>query len=504
MYTVLLADDEESVLTILKSSIDWQGLGVDTLLTAANGQIALELLSQRTIDLLVTDIRMPILDGIELIRRVRAIYPDTHCVLLTAYGEFQYAQEAIRLGVDNYLLKPVAREEVIQTIHSALDNIYQKRNNRENLLKENTLRRWATGSISAEELGERASVLGMNLYCPNYCVLCLTARNGATLTSCRASVTALLQLQCQCEGFWDEKGRYVLILCGKALDLNAFTAQIRELAEYEKMGGKIKMAFGTVVDQYDLLLTSYQAASDALETANLSAQQVIAPPNAEALSFDADLLAEEIRSILYDTPRENYDAQFRHFAGKLYSHGWDGSAFSRLCRSGIHVLMQEFPMQTGLPEQVYAFCESIPRPQDAVSGRLAAELFLQKLRPLFFQEFGRYNPMVQHMIRAVRTGVRTGEGASIKELAANAGVTPAYLGHLFKQETGIFFNDYLLHCRLDRSIVLLRNPNRKIKDIAETVGFTSTSYYVKCFREYKGTSPAKYRLTWNNQPQEEF
>lgn len=99
MYTVLLADDEESVLTILKSSIDWQGLGVDTLLTAANGQIALELFSQRTIDLLVTDIRMPILDGIELIRRVRAIYPDTHCVLLTAYGEFQYAQEAIRLGL---------------------------------------------------------------------------------------------------------------------------------------------------------------------------------------------------------------------------------------------------------------------------------------------------------------------------------------------------------------------------------------------------------------------
>ena len=83
-----------------------------------------------------------------------------------------------------------------------------------------------------------------------------------------------------------------------------------------------------------------------------------------------------------------------------------------------------------------------------------------------------------------------------KTLAAGSGVTPAYLGHMFKKETGIFFNDYLLHCRLERSVILMRNPNRKIKDIAETVGFTSTSYFVKCFREYKGVSPAKYRVIW--------
>ena len=70
----------------------------------------------------------------------------------------------------------------------------------------------------------------------------------------------------------------------------------------------------------------------------------------------------------------------------------------------------------------------------------------------------------------------------------------AYLGHIFKKETGFFFNDYLNQCRINRSIVLLRNPNRKIKDIALDVGFTSASYYVKCFRECKGVSPTKYRI----------
>ena len=142
MYTVLLVDDEKSVLHILTNSIDWQEMGVDTLLCAADGKSALEQFAGHKIDLLVTDIRMPGMDGLELIRRVRALQPNTHCILLTAYGEFQYAQEAIRLGVDNYLLKPVAREEVCQTVQAALDNIYRNRAGSENLLRENTLRRW--------------------------------------------------------------------------------------------------------------------------------------------------------------------------------------------------------------------------------------------------------------------------------------------------------------------------------------------------------------------------
>lgn len=246
MYTVLLVDDEESVLNILKSSIDWQELGVESLLTAPDAWTAMEFFTQRKIDLMVTDIRMPGMDGIELIRRVRSLQSKTHCILLTAYGEFQYAQEAIRLGVDNYLLKPVSREEVRQTIRAVLGNIYQNRHNDENLLRENTLRRWATGMISAEELSERASVLGWNLYYPSYSVLCIAPRHGASLTACRASVTALLQMQCQSDGFWDEKGRYVLILCGRALETDKLAAQIAELADYEKMNGKAVMAFRSV------------------------------------------------------------------------------------------------------------------------------------------------------------------------------------------------------------------------------------------------------------------
>jgi two-component system response regulator YesN len=87
-----------------------------------------------------------------------------------------------------------------------------------------------------------------------------------------------------------------------------------------------------------------------------------------------------------------------------------------------------------------------------------------------------------------------GEGISIKTFCCRNGTNPAYLGHIFKTETGVFFNDYLTHLRINRSVYLLRNPDHRIKDIAVWTGFSSTSYFEKCFKDQKGVSPLKYRM----------
>lgn len=499
MYTVLLVDDEESVLNVLKASICWQELGVDVLLIASDGREALELFEQRDIDLLVTDIRMPVMDGIELIRRVRMIQPETHCVLLTAYGEFELAQEAIRLGVDNYLLKPVAREEVVQTIESTLDNIYKNRRSSESLLKENTMRRWALGTISAEELGERAAVLGINLYQQTFCVLCIVRRNQSSMAAFRAVCRSFLQQKGQVYGFWDEKGRYILILWGKQFDRDMLEEELSKLACREEVSDKVSMAIGTVVENYEMLHISYQAASDALETADLSTAGVIVPLAPETIGFDADRLSEELRLLFYETDPKVKKAGMLHLAEKLYRSDWEETIFSGLCRTCVHVLTQDFPLYLGLTEQIYTETENIVRPCTREEGRTAAVKLMEMVQEIFDACFAKYSPMVQHMILYIRSSVLRGEEISLKVFCAKHGVTPAYLGHMMKKETGIFFNEYLLRCRLERSLILLRNPNYKIKDIAETVGFSSTSYYVKCFREYKGASPAKYRLAWGNQ-----
>lgn len=495
MYTVLLADDEESVLSVLKNSINWQELGVDRLLTASDGQEAFDIFASSAVDLLVTDIRMPVMDGIELIRRVRQLQPEIHCVLLTAYGEFEYAQEAIRLGVDNYLLKPVAKEEVLQTIQSTLDNVYKKRSSNESLLKENVLRRWASGNISAEELGERAAVLGINLYQQTFCVVRIVSRRNNAIASFRAVCIGELQKWGQIYGFWDEKGHYVLIVCGKELNAEVLRDNLTKRIENEYKEENISVAVGTVVTSYDMLHVSYQVAGDTLETSDFSALGAIVL-TADAMGVDEELLSEELRLLFYEKNISTRENGFLHLAGKIYRNGRDEKKLSQLCRACVHVMAQDFPLHKSAAEEIYENAENILCSLTTEVGKTEAVEFMQKVQEIFEEHIRSYSPMVQHMILCIRDSVLKGEEISLKVFCGKNGVTPAYLGHMFKKETGIFFNDYLLRCRLDRSMMLLRNPNNKIKDIAELVGFSSTSYFVKCFREYKGISPAKYRLAW--------
>ena len=130
MYTVLLVDDEVPILDSLSFCIDWNQFGVSTLLTASDGIHALQLMSNQEVHIVITDIKMPNMDGLSLLKEIRNTYPDTRCVLLTAYSEFEYAKAAIKLGVENYILKPINCKELEDTIENTLNNIYFHQKNR--------------------------------------------------------------------------------------------------------------------------------------------------------------------------------------------------------------------------------------------------------------------------------------------------------------------------------------------------------------------------------------
>lgn len=496
MYSVLLVDDEENVLKILKTTIQWQGLGVEQVFTAHDGLEALTLLARQKIDLLMTDIKMPNLDGINLIRKVKNLYPDVRCILLTAYGEFEYAKEAIKLGVENYLLKPVARDEVEQTIQKALDNLYSRRSNGESLLRENILRRWVAGTITEEELGERAVVLGLNLYLPRYGIVCFVKRTKDNAKEFRTYCKELLSVQHEVYSFWDEKGRYIFIVGGRELDAGEMAAQLQSAAEKHEMSGKVNISLGTPVSEVGTLHVSYQMACDCVELSDLKNSGIILQNPYLEQGFDADYLTEEVRFLLFSEEEQIRITGCRHLGIKLYQTAENGDtekALIRLLGICMRVLSTEFPLQENLQDEVFGLKWS--------GGRLGREEFtvqvneiLEGVRRIFDRCLAQYTPIVQLAMRYVRTGVMEGAGISVKEFCAQNGMNPSYLGHLYKKETGLFFNDYLMKCRLNRSIILLRNPNNKIKDIAEAVGFMSASYFVKCFRENKGVSPTKYRM----------
>lgn len=111
MYRVLLVDDDDNITKGLQKLVDWAGCNFEVAGTASNGKAALEMWKNENYDLIVTDIKMPVMDGLEMIRELRDGGCESQIIIVSAYGEFEYAQEAMRYGVDYYLLKPV--EEMV-------------------------------------------------------------------------------------------------------------------------------------------------------------------------------------------------------------------------------------------------------------------------------------------------------------------------------------------------------------------------------------------------------
>ena len=137
-YTVLLVDDEEEVTQIIMKKIDWESMGFSVIGSANNGVKALEMVEEFQPDVVMTDIRMPYMDGMELAGRIKAEFPSTKILLFTGFDEFEYAQEAIHLEVEEYVLKPVNASEltrVFTRVKEKLDQEISEKRNVETLQK---------------------------------------------------------------------------------------------------------------------------------------------------------------------------------------------------------------------------------------------------------------------------------------------------------------------------------------------------------------------------------
>lgn len=433
MYSVLLCDDELAITQFMKNNLPWESLGVETVYTAADGLAALEILGGHPVDLIITDIRMPRMDGLQLLKEVRERYPLVHCVLLTAYGEFEYARAAFLMGIDNYLLKPIQIEELTETIENTVENLYLSRKNEAALFRENILRRWLSGSISEDELSERSSILGeINIYQSQYCAVCMTkAAHHVSLTALSEILPKRFsqeQEKLDCLHVWDNQGRYVLIISGRNIDRDRVRAVLDESIRQMSLAGKVTAVIGPCVRHSESLPSSYQQAAAALD-------HRVGQRSAESLYQSAA------------------DAQGNHAP----------SYQARMSDQPVWLTEEEAAAQ---PQEHTAFDEE------------------------------SLSPIVRKVLEYIRANYA--KGVSLKEFCATHTITTAYLGFLFKKETGTFFNNYLTAWRLDRAIELLEKSHEKVNVIGEMVGFTSTSYFISSFKKYKGMSPQKYRE--NNQP----
>ncbi|MBR4058985.1 MAG: response regulator [Lachnospiraceae bacterium] len=496
MYTVLLVDDESNTLETLSTHIHWQQFGVDTVLTASDGRQALDIMSKQKTDLLITDIKMPHMDGLTLLTEVRLYHPETHCILLTAYGEFEYARQAIQLGVENYLLKPLQKEELEETIEIALDNIYTNREISRQLFRNNILLRWVSGNISGEELSERASLLNINLYLPEYCVVCISKKTpSVSLSSFCKTCTKKLQDFYEVHHFKDDHKRWVFIIGGSriipAQIINCFSEEANKI----NLNHMITISVGNTMSAADHLPESYLSAVNLLDCSDLSTFEMIitaAPPNSET---EADRLTQELNSLFHCYDEKERQNGFHTLAHKLLSENPNSSTQTSLTfisHSLTKLFSQSFPKHVDALEQLHARIRMQKTNSRLESAKSDIIEILEYSHLLFQYYLKQMSPVIQSAINYIHS--RYAENISIQDFCNKNKMSSPYLGYLFKKETGMFFNNYLMQHRICCSILLLLDTDLKISDIAKKTGFSSTSYYITCFKKQTGLSPTNYRI----------
>ncbi|CAM3291616.1 response regulator [Brevibacillus invocatus] len=530
MYKLLLVDDEEDVREGVSQEIDWEGFGFQIAAKAENGKEAWELVERLRPDLVVTDIKMPFMDGLQLAGLIREHYPATRIMILTGFDEFDYAQKAVRLDIDEYVLKPFSAVELIEGLLKVKKRMDEEAAYRENvqLLRESyekslpVLREvFLTSLMSANkltraEIMEKAREYGIKLGASAYLVatLCLDERNQEDRQLCLFAVKNIAQeylgSSCPALLFHHNDQLVLLFLADDADNERKLYQRIQPVLEEIRrtvdkyMSFTVTIGIGTTVHDLTELAYSYENAMLALDyKAILGNNQLlfledVEQHTREKLRFDERKEHELVRCIKMGTYPELMTVMDELF---------------REVEQG-HVAIQEYRIY--LLEIVTTILKTAKRTEsesDTSQEWGGASDFLaeistcnnleeaKQILTLTCQKImtriaaGRHSSNKRLVDQAIDYTHRHYQSPdiSIHRICAALHISPGYFSSLFKKETNMTFVTYLQSLRMEKAQELLRTTDLKTFEIAERVGFTDSNYFSFCFRKHVGISAKAYR-----------
>lgn len=531
MYRLMLVDDESDVREGLKEIIDWQAHGFEVVAEAEHGLEALQIAETVLPDLVVTDIRMPYMDGFEMARRMRAALPAVQFIVLSGFDDFPYAQRAIQLQVLDYVLKPIASDEfsaVLSQVKRKMDRQVAERNDVESLrnhvtrslplLRDKLLVSLLCEAMSEQACLERAQRYGMDIGASRYAVALFSAEtHGQThplqgddellrFAMLNIAEEALPATPCQRFIFFCENRLTLLVLLAPEEEA-PFTALSEELEQVRAMmqhylGVQMTIGLSLPCEALTGLRGAYQQALAALDhRITLGEGRVIClgdvePGSQEAAAPDAVLL-RELSSALKTGREDQFSPLLAQLLSPIQQKGMSFTDYELyvmeillvIIRTGralqvtIEYLMpgQHDPLQQLLHPQSYeelraslmALCHNIANRIEA--GRIAST-----------------QQIVADAVHYLEAHFDQGD-ITVERLCRMLHISPAYFSTLFKRETGETFHQFLMRLRMEQAMALLRSTDLKSTEIALRVGIHEPSYFSYSFKRYFGLSPTQVR-----------
>lgn len=512
MYQVLIVDDERMIRMGIKCAVPWESIGIDAVYTAASGSEALLLLEEHHPQIMISDIYMSEMTGLELIDAAKQLVPDLRVIVLTGYERFDYARECLRLRIEEFLLKPVDENALIKSLQKqveALDAQMQMKA----LAPATERARGLQGQVKLDTQMQRLvrrelleieiealckanhfdphQTLQLAILVPTLYAM-VNAPDKLRVAEVRSICVSLLDMRGAGITFCDNDGTILLVFFWGG-DHSSGSEQAAALSSILKDEFEVtpRIVLGSQVEGFFRLHISYN---------------------------DAQLLCRDERSVFYDVLQTTPDQHRQDLFQDVYTE-----IKNRTCAN------------VGDPDAVLkgfsTFCKAAESYNLSTAAlrrcclELASSLYISHISQIGAGESESLNALANGLLQATRNDAcemtrmflcqmleREDQGAgsivaaaqhyiedhlsedlSVADLAALLYVTPNYFSRLFKRVTGKGCNEYITQLRIEKASFLLQSTSFRTGRIAMMVGYNNTNYFSLAFKKHTGRSPTQYR-----------
>ena len=525
MIKILVVEDENIIRKGLIGTIDWLSVGFVVAGEAINGKDGLEKIEKINPDLVITDIRMPIMDGLEMLRKAEEKGFKFEKILLTSYGEFEYAQEGIKLGVIDYILKPIQRQQLFALLEKV--SLLYKTQKKQETEKKKMGRAYFVRYIQALLLGradkEALDYIHKKVSFSNrirYIHIELEEKEEVLdFQDMRTYQKVVFQncrkyLGSEKEDlvFMDIVGRKEWLDIGFLYDVGiAVDNGMEEEAYLKEFLEGIAVDLPVKVRSYvGDAVSSIEDISESFRTAILARSFHVFQVDKSILYYSEEKIETSGKIINKNSIEELLKAVEENNTGKILEKG--RIVYQELNQQNVDLEMTQMNMNYLLVNLAHlGLGQDESLNQDEIIQYIRSNVFEnstlrggQENFCRFMQEYGEYlgelRKNTSHgVLGCVEKEIREHyqENITLKEFSKKYFVNSAYLGQMFRKQYGISFKEYLNNYRIEKAAEYLLHTDDKIYQIADKVGYKDLDYFINKFIAVKGCTPTNYRKKVN-------
>ncbi len=514
MYNILLTDDEQIVIDSIKFIIDKNFAGQVTVHTALSGTEALEIATKENIDIIFMDINMPGLNGLETVSCITKLKPEVVIIILSAFDRFQYAQEAMNLGVFKYITKPVNRNIIIQTIRSAMNSVdnnrgklnadqelHKKLDLASPLIESDFIYACIFNNDSSFDLSAYLDYFNISGYPCCFCCFEFPNINPETQFKTYQYIRTIIKeaQNCLVSSFMMNRIAVLFPILSQSTEPEPVHELINAIYSTLsfKIGAGIRAGVSSITTDILTLKRSYNEAVMALNKTPANGGIYFTGRNTSIVPETADdtgTYRNQLLMRLRAGDSSSVKSLFELYSAQIIATEKDlnkiKNSFFELIVTARNITCEINPE---FQNQAFSDAFSIFSTQTDIASlkEYVSKTLLEYLGVILSVHEHKENPIIKKVCDYIYKNTKS--DISLEQMAEYVNVSSFYLSKLFKEDKGVTFINFLNDTRLEKSRELLQNPELSIKEITAEVGYNDQNYFSRIFRNKYGVTPTEFR-----------